>query len=127
MKTISAQDYYGMSTKVLKKIGNEIAEHLDATINMIFSKDQFPNEWKISLVMPVYKKVPLTDTSSYRPIAQLPTVSHVFEHALKIRVIRFLGQHSILDKEQHGFRTGRSTKTLLNLFHEEIMKGLEGK
>lgn len=57
----------------------------------------------------------------------MPTVSKVFEHALKILVTRYLEQHNIIDEEQHGFRIGQSTKTLLNLYHEKIMNGLEGK
>ena len=42
----------------------------------------FPEEWKISKVLPLYKEDIKSDPNNYRPISILPVVSKIIEKVI---------------------------------------------
>jgi len=42
-------------------------------INSIWNKEELPQQWKESIIVPVYKKGDKTEYSNYRGISLLPT------------------------------------------------------
>jgi hypothetical protein len=42
-------------------------------ITSIWNKDKLPEEWKVSIIVPIYKNGDKTDCSNYRDISLLPT------------------------------------------------------
>ena len=75
-------------------------------INSIWNKEEFPPEWKESIIVPLYKKGDKTDCSNYTGISLLPTTYKILSNRLKSRSIpyaeEFTGDH------QCGFRCNRS-------------------
>ena len=75
--------------------------------NLILQSCTYPNIWKISRIVPVFKKGNRSDLSNYRPIALLNNFSKLFEICLRNTIIRNVEQR--ISTCQHGFVAGRST------------------
>ena len=57
----------------------------------------------------------------------LPSLSKVFEKAMKKRMLLFLNKNNFLSECQFGFRDGRSTEDALLIFCERIYSGIDSK
>ena len=66
-----------------------------------------PNSWKISRIIPVYKKGVRSDPTNYQPIALLPALSRIFELLLITQLQRQISLY--IPPEQFGFLKGSST------------------
>ena len=101
-------------TKILKDVAHEVAESLSSCFNTSLDLDSFPNELKLSDIVPVHKKGSTTDKSNYRPISLLPTLSKVYERIIFNQLLKIM--ETKLSKYLCGFRKGYSTQhCLLNL------------
>lgn len=99
--------------KILKIACNFLAEPIADIINSCFEHGYFPEHFKTAKVFPLHKKCEKTDISNYRPIAILPSISKIFETAIKNRIIKYLVNNNHFTNTQHGFRSGKSTTTAL--------------
>ncbi len=69
--------------------------------------DFFPAEFKISRVVPVYKKGEKDKPSySYRPISIIPVFAEIFEvpSNLYLQLHSYFERNKLLSESQHGFR-----------------------
>ena len=96
-----------VSPRVLKSCAPALCGPLTALFRKICHNATFPNSWKISRITPVYKKGARSDSTNYRPIAVLPTLSRVFELLLITQFQRQISPH--IPPEQFGFLKGSST------------------
>ena len=97
-----------MSVSVLKQIKNNLIIPLTRLFNFCISEGiypVYPDAFKVSRVIPVFKKGDPRDVNNYRPIS----VSKIFELLLKDQLINYMEQHNLLNDFQYGFRRGRST------------------
>ena len=66
-------------------------------INSIWNKEELPEEWNESIIVPTYKKDDKTDCSNYRGISLLFTVYKILSNILLSRLSpyagKFLGDH----------------------------------
>jgi hypothetical protein len=76
-------------------------------INFIWNKEELPDQWKESVIVPIYKKGDKMDSSSNCGITVLSTSYKSFSNILLSR----LGPHidKIIVYHQCGFRCNRST------------------
>jgi len=56
-----------------KAVGKIIRCEIHKLIISIWNKEEWPEEWKDSIVIPIYRKGGKTDCSNYRDISLLPT------------------------------------------------------
>ena len=76
---------------VLKNCEPEISYILAELFNMCLKDSCFPDCWKVSLVIPVFKNVRERYTAkSYCPVSLLYVVSKVFEKLANSRIINHL-------------------------------------
>ena len=73
----------------------------------------FPEEWKSSKVIPVFKQGDRTDLDNYRPISIIPVVAKVFERVIYDQRYAFLMDSNLLSSYQSGFRSLHSIVTSL--------------
>ena len=73
----------------------------------------FPNLLKNAVVVPLHKNGKRDDPNNHRPISKLTTFSKVFEKLFYSRFIAFINRNNILQTNQFGFRTGKSTSLAL--------------
>ncbi|CAB4025468.1 Hypothetical predicted protein [Paramuricea clavata] len=68
-------------SRLLKDGAEVIAPILTKIMNCSFNSKYFPQSWKSSKVMTLFKKGSTDDCNNYRPISILPTISKITKHA----------------------------------------------
>ena len=83
---------------------------------------------KIARVIPVYKAGCHTVMSNYRPISLLSIFHKLLEKLMYKRLIKFLEKKpNILNENQFGFRSNRSTTQAILLIADKIQRAIEDK
>ena len=78
---------------VLKNYEPERLYILAELFNMCLKESCFPDCWKVSSVVPVFKNVGERSTAkNYRPVSLLSVVSKVFEKLVNNRIVDHLGK-----------------------------------
>ena len=110
IKKHSAPGADRISYEMLQKLPKCSIKAVLKLFNQIWINNDFPANWRHSVVLPVIKsgKDPL-NTSSYRPISLTPTLCKLMEKLVTIRLTYFVEKNNILSNIQCGFRKGRST------------------
>lgn len=116
-----------LSNIVLKRIGLNIVDILSHIFNLSINTGIFPDELKVGIVIPLFKKGNKEDKSNYRPISLLSSISKVFEKLIKTRMLAYLNRINFFSPMQFGFRTGRSTEDALLDFFCILQSGLDRK
>jgi hypothetical protein len=52
---------------------NTLCSEIHRSINSIWKKNEFPQQWKEYIIVPIYKMGGKTDCSNYRWVSLLPT------------------------------------------------------
>ena len=83
---------------------------------MCLKESCFPDCWKVSSVVPVFKNVGERSTAkNYHPVSLLSVVSKVFEKLVNNRIVDHLEKYGIFSDCQYGFRSSQSTVDLLTV------------
>jgi hypothetical protein len=92
----------------MTKVGrNILRSEIHKLINCIWNKEEFPEQWKESIILPIYKKGDKTDCSNYRRISLLSTSYKILSSILLSRLTPYVDE--IIGDHQCGFRRNRST------------------
>ena len=86
-----------------------------------------PKQLKYANVTPIHKGGVRAKAINYRPIALTSHIIKVLERVVVKNMSMFLEENDLLNKDQHGFRTGRSCLSQLLAHHETILEKLEHK
>ena len=85
----------------------------------------FPDCWKVSSVVPVFKNVgERSSAKNYCPVSLLSVVSKVFERLVNSGIVDHLEKCGCLSDSQYGFRSSRSTADLLTVVNDRIVRAL---
>lgn len=99
----------GISANLCKQNANTLSPILSNLINTCFANGSFPQNLKISRIIPIYKDgYPLLATN-YRPISILPVFSKIFESICCNRINNFIHRHNIIHDNQFGFQKNSGT------------------
>jgi hypothetical protein len=71
--------------QVLKDGAIILAKPLSVLFHKIYEKKEIPEQWKVSKVIPLHKKGKKEDIENYRPIANLCSITKVFEKLILLR------------------------------------------
>lgn len=100
---------------------------LSVPLSIIFNKcineGYFPEIWKHSYAVPIFKAGIRSDISNYRPICINSNFPKIFDSIISQIITDHVKNYII--EEQHGFVSGRSTETNLFIFTEYITKNME--
>jgi len=114
-----------ISPKIIKSVGDVIAEPLSFVYNLSFSCGVVPDALKISKVIPIYKKGERDIVGNYRPISILNTFEKILEKLMYKRLYEYLSVNHPLYKHQFGFRKHHSTSLALISVLDEIYHELD--
>lgn len=124
-KTSSGFDEIPIS--LIKEFKDIILKPLTHLINSSLISGIFPSKLKIAKVIPILKKGKSEELGSYRPISLLPTFSKIYEKIVHKQLVLYLEGNGLLDDQQHGFRSGRSTVTAGVRFVQTIIDAIDNK
>ena len=103
---------------VLKSCAASLAKPLSLLFNTSYNTGCIPAEWKLALVVPVYKKDEKGCVDNYRPISLTCLAMKVFERCIHKELLSKCGQ--FIDPRQHGFVNNRSCTTQMMPFIDDL-------
>jgi hypothetical protein len=110
LKPKLSYDAEGVSTKMIKSIGNEIALPLSHIFNISLSSGVFPSKLKLCRVIPIFKAGSALECDNYRPISLLSSISKILEKIVAEKLVKHLLANDLLYVHQYGFLPNRSTE-----------------
>jgi len=105
---------------LIKAGGRTIRYEIHKLIISIWNKEELPEEWKESIVVPVYKKGDKTDCSNYRGISLLPTTYKILSNILMSRLTPY--GEEIIGDHQCGFRPAGQLLIIYSAFVKYLRK-----
>ena len=91
---------------VLKNCEPELSYILAKLFTKCLKESCFPDCWKISSVVPVFKNIGERSTAkNYRPVSLLSVVSKVFEKLVNNSIVGHLEKCGLFSDFQYGFRS----------------------
>ena len=107
----------------LKNCEPEISYTLFELFNMCLKKSCFPDCWKVSSVVPVFKNVGERSTpKNYYPVSLLSVISKVYEKLVNNRIVDHLEKCSLFSDFQYVLRSSQSTADLLTVASDRIAR-----
>jgi hypothetical protein len=94
-------------TELIKAGGRTIICEIHKLIISIWNNEELPEEWKESIIVPIYKKGDKTDCNNYWGISLLPNIYKILSNILLSRLIPYAEE--IIGGHQCGFRRNSST------------------
>jgi hypothetical protein len=92
----------------LIKAGSEtLYSEIHRHICFIWHKEELPQQWKESIIIPIHKKGNKTDCKSYGGISFLSTAYKILSNILLVRLTPYVNE--VIEDHQCGFRRNRST------------------
>ena len=108
---------------VLKNCEPELSYILAELFNKCLKESCFPDCWKVSSVVPVFKNVWERSTAkNYHPVSLLSVVTKVFQKLVNNRIVVHLEKCDLFSDFQYGFRSSQSTADLLTAVSDRIAR-----
>ena len=108
---------------VLKNCEPELSYILAEFFNMCLKESCFPDFWKVSFVVPVFKNVGERYTAkNYRPVSLRSVVSKVSEKLVNNSIVDHLEKCGLFSDFQYGFKSSQSTADLLTVVSDRIAR-----
>ena len=127
LESLKNSGHDGISNTLLKVIKASISQSLTIIINQMLTTGIFPDAFKLSKVIPLYKKGDSSLLVNYRPISLLPTISKIFEKVIHDQLYEYFDKYNLLAEQQYGFRKQHSTEyaavKLIDHVSKEIKNG----
>ena len=103
--------------------GRTIRCAIHKRIISIWNKEELPEEWKESIIVPIHKKGDKTDCNNYRGISLSPTTYKSLSKILLSMLIPYADE--VIGDRQCGFRRNRSTTDHIFCIREILEKKWE--
>lgn len=107
LKNNKAPGIDGLPAELIKQGGERMLTELHNLITNIWRRECIPDEWRESIITPVFKKGDRSDCNNYRGISLLSVGYKVLSNILLFRMNPYAEEN--LGDYQAGFRRNRST------------------
>ena len=115
----------GISVKLFQILKDDAVKVLHSIGQQIWKTQQWPQDWKRSVFIPIPKKGNAKECSNYCTIALISQVSKVMLTILQARLQHYVNQE--LPDIQAGFRKGRGTRDQIANIRWIIRKARESQ
>ncbi|CAG9133853.1 unnamed protein product [Plutella xylostella] len=128
LKTHSAPGFDLITPKILKELPKKAIVFITILINAILRMSYFPQHWKVSQILMIYKPgKPANLVTSYRPISLLPIISKICERIILRRLSPALTENKVIPDHQFGFRSRHASIEQVHRVCGKIRNALENK
>ena len=114
-----------ISNNMLKRLKTSVSLPLEIVFNKSIEEGIFPSRMKLADVVPLHKGKDPLESTNYRPISLLLTISKLLEKIMYQQTYDFLEQTGQIYPSQYGFRTSHSCEQAISELVSEILKGKE--
>lgn len=121
-----------ITSQLLKLNSDSLVPVLTRLVNGCILTANIPNELRIARIVPMFQKLDKNrlDTSNYRPINVLQSLSKLIEFVIYDRIVEFCIRHKIFHKHQFGFMkkngAAGATATVVDFIQANIDDGSFG-
>ena len=127
MKSKLTRSPEGIPSFVLKQISQSILLPLRFIFNSCLREHWVPQQWKNSLIVPIFKKGDKSNPLNYRPISLTSTFSRLFESIIHAKISNHLNKFKLISPFQYGFLKKRSScEQLLTCIYEWLSTVYKG-
>ena len=106
---------------VLKNYEPELSYIFADLFGKCLKESCFPDCWKISSVVPVFKHVGERSTAkNYHPVSLFSVVNKIFEKLVNNKIVDHLEKCGLFSDSQYGFRSSQLTADLLTVVSDRI-------
>ena len=98
----------GIAVELFQILKDDAVKALHSICQQIWKTQQWPQDWKRSVFIPIPKKGNAKECSNYHIIALISHTSKVMLKILQVRLQQYINQE--LPDVQAGFRKGRGTR-----------------
>lgn len=120
-------DSNNLSTKLLKDVINGISKPLAHIFNISAASGCFPDCFKTSKTICIFKQGDRTDMNNYRGISLVNAFSKLLERVFADQLMKYLLRNDFFYQGQFGFLKGRNTKQaalqIINYITEALNNG----
>ena len=111
IKLKNSEGYDRIPQRILVDGLEQLIDPLSNLFLHVYNESAIPEQWKFSKIVPVHKKGNKSEIENYRPVANLCSVSKVFERLVlnRINQLELAGSCDLTGNGQHGFKKGRGT------------------
>ena len=113
----------GIQVELLQILNDDAVKVLHSICQQIWKTQQWPQDWKRSVFIPIAKKDNAKECSNYCTIALISHASKVMLKILQARLQQYV--NCTLPDVQAGFRKGRGTRDQIANIHWIIKKARE--
>ena len=111
---------------LLKKGKHSFCHVLTEIFRSSLETGEVPHVFKMAFISPVLKPGGVrTQPIAYRPVSLTSHLAKTFERVIRKSLVAYLEVNMKMNKNQHGFRRGRSCLSQLLEHYDEILKVLE--
>ena len=105
----------GVTSEMLKALGDIGIAHLTELVNCIFLSESIPADWRNSILVPIFKqKGDPMECGNYRAIKLMEHTMKLCERILDARLRKVIS----IDEMQFGFMPGKSTIDLIFILRQ---------
>jgi hypothetical protein len=76
-----------LPAELIQAGGETLPSEIHKLINSVWNKEQLPDQWKESIIVPIHKKGDKTDCNNYRGISLLSTSYKIVSNILLLRLV----------------------------------------
>ena len=114
MKNSHSECILGLSNHIIKLSMEPLILPITYLINQCIETSIFPNKWKLSKVVPLYKGKGSEDNpTNYRPISLLNPMSKILEKEIQHQLCKHMNKYGLWNKDLNAYRPNHSTITAL--------------
>ena len=114
----------GIPVKLFQILEDDAMKVLHSICQQIWKTQQWPQDWKNSVFLPIPKKGNAKECSNYCTVAPISHASKVMLKILQARLQQYVNRVQLPDV-QAGFRKGRGTRDQIANIHWIIEKARE--
>ena len=127
MRRNAASGADSIPSSFFKDGGARVVECVTHLLNDVLSCGEWPSDWMLGWIIPIYKKGVRADTGNYRGITLLPALDKLCRSVLNHRLSAAIESSHLLSDYQVGFRAHRGTMDHLITLNELITAHREQK
>ena len=113
----------GIPVELFQILEDDAVKVLHSTCQHTWKSQQWPQDWKRSVFIPLPKKGNAQECSNYRRVSLISHASKVMLKILQARLQQYMNQE--ISDVQAGFRKGRGTRDQIANIHWIIKKARE--